>query len=286
MAIYFGQNGDIEIKRDSLNSTLSTQLDPNDVNVSLKRFSVKKAAGSLITGDYIDVATVDGSNLELVSGHNYPDGSWYVHVDALGGLRLYSTFAASIAGGAETAVALAVPGSLKNITISTRNSRFRHVASIQEFEITTSREQVDLTQLGDQFKQQYEAGLISGQGTIQCLWEHSQSLADYSDTNNREFPFYLSQLIVRLEQGADFLGRFFIYKDNSNTGNTVWYEADCIVTSVVVSVPATEQITSRIDFVTSGEIRLNTGATPSYLLQENSFKILQENNSPILLEQQ
>ena len=284
--IYLGQYGDIELQRDSLNSFLGTQLDPSDVNTTLKRFSVKGASGALITGDYIDISTVDKSNLELVTGHSYPDGSWYVHVDALGGLRLYSTFEASISGGVTAAVALSTPSSIKEITIKTRNSRFRHLANITSFEITTARDSVDLTHLGDQFKRQYEAGLISGQGSVECLWEHNQNKANEECAVDGEFPFYLAQLVVRLTQGADFKSRFYIYKDNSNTSNSVWYQADCVVTNVVISVPATEQITSRIEFVTNGEIKLNTGAAPSYLLQEDTYKILQENGSPILLEQQ
>ena len=284
--IYLGQYGDIELQRDSLNSFLGTQLDPSDVNTTLKRFSVKGASGALITGDYIDIATVDKSNLELVTGHSYPDGSWYVHVDALGGLRLYSTFEASISGGVAAAVALSTPSSIKEITIKTRNSRFRHLANITSFEITTARDSVDLTHLGDQFKRQYEAGLISGQGSVECLWEHNQNKANEECAVDGEFPFYLAQLVVRLTQGADFKSRFYIYKDNSNTSNSVWYQADCVVTNVVISVPATEQITSRIEFITNGEIKLNTGSAPSYLLQEDTYKILQEDGSPILLEQQ
>jgi len=284
--IYLGQYGDIELQRDSLNSFLGTQLDPSDVNTTLKRFSVKGASGALITGDYIDIETVDKSNLELVTGHNYPDGSWFVHVDALGGLRLYTTFEASISGGVTGAVALSTPSTRKDITIKTRNTRFRHLANITSFEISTMRDSVDLTSLGDQFKRQYEAGLISGQGTIECLWEHNQAKVNQECGDDGEFPFYLAQLVVRLTQGADFKSRFYIYKDNSNTSNSVWYQADCVVTNVVISVPATEQITSRIEFVTNGEIKLNTGSAPSYLLQEDTYKILQEDGSPILLEQQ
>ena len=284
--IYLGQYGDIELQRDSLNSFLGTQLDPSDVNTTLKRFSVKGASGALITGDYIDIETVDKSNLELVTGHNYPDGSWFVHVDALGGLRLYTTFEASISGGVTGAVALSTPSTRKDITIKTRNTRFRHLANITSFEISTMRDSVDLTSLGDQFKRQYEAGLISGQGSIECLWEHNQNKANEECAVDGEFPFYLAQLVVRLTQGADFKSRFYIYKDNSNTSNSVWYQSDCVVTNVVISVPATEQITSRIEFVTNGEIKLNTGSAPSYLLQEDTYKILQEDGSPILLEQQ
>ena len=90
MAIYFGQNGDVEIKRDSLLAALNSTLDPFDVNVTNKRFSVDGARRSIITGDRIEIATVDGSNLELVSGHNYPDVTAYAFVDQLGGVRLYS----------------------------------------------------------------------------------------------------------------------------------------------------------------------------------------------------
>tara|TARA_B100000965_G_C19593634_1_gene759089 strand:- start:2159 stop:3022 length:864 start_codon:yes stop_codon:yes gene_type:complete len=284
--IYLGQYGDIELQRDSLNSFLGTQLDPSDVNTSLKRFSVKGASSALMTGDRIEIATVDKSNLELVSGHAHADGTWFVYVDPLGGLRLYTTFEASITGTVSGAVALVAPSAIQEITIKTVNSRYRHIANITNYEITTSRDSVDLTHLGDQFKRQYEAGLISGQGTIECLWEHNQAKVNEECGENGEFPFYLAQLVIRLTQGADFKSKFFIYKDNSSTSNSVWYEADCIITNVVVSVPATEQITSRIEFVTNGEIKLNTGATPSYLLQEDTYKILQEDGSPILLEQE
>jgi len=286
MAVYFGQNGDVEIRRDTLLASLQTTLDPSDVNTSLKRFSVDKVSGSVITGDYVEIETLDKSTLELVSGHNYPDGSWYVHVDALGGIRLYNSFAHAITGGTTNALALVTPSAIKQITVRTRNFRYRHLARIKDFEITTSREQIDTTTLGDQFKRQYEAGLISGQGTMHCLWEHSEALADATPhATTREFPFYLAQLIIRLQQGADFLGRFFIYKDTSTSANTVWYEANCVVTNVAVSVPAANEVTTRIEFITNGEIKLNTGTAPSFLLQEDSHKILQEDGGGILLDQ-
>ena len=95
----------------------------------------------------------------------------------------------------------------------------------------------------------------------------------------------MAQLILRTQQGADFSGIFYIYKDGNNTKNNVYYEAECCVTNVAVSVTAAEVIETRIDFVTNGVIALKTGDTPGYLLQEDDDKILQENESPILLEQ-
>ena len=49
--------------------------------------------------------------------------------------------------------------------------------------------------LGAQFKKQYEAGLISGQGTLNCLWEHSSELADHTAVQDPEFPFYLALVV-------------------------------------------------------------------------------------------
>ena len=277
MAVYFGQSGEVEIRRDTLLSSFQTTLDPHDVNTSTKRFSVDRSSGSLITGDRVEIATVDKSTLELVSGHNHPDGNWYVYVDKMGGIRLFDTFAAAITGKQADALTLVTPSASKDVTLKTVNSRYRHLARVQDFEITTNRDQIDLTPLGAQFKKQYEAGLISGQGTLSCLWEHSSDLADNTTAQDPEFPFYLAQLIIRLQQGADFDGRFYIYKSSATSLYTVWYEA--------VSVSASQAITTRIEFITNDVITLNTGATPGYLLQEDEYKILQEDQSPILLDQ-
>ena len=287
MGVYFGQSGEIVLKRDTLQSPLQTTLDPSDVNTQTKRFNVDHSSGSLITGDEVEISTADGSTLELVDGHNYPDGKWFVNIDPVGGIRLFESFPLAIEGVTANAKTLVIPSSTKNVILQTRNELFRHVANVKDFEMTTSRDQVDLTSVGDEFKSQYEAGLISGQGTMNCIWEHS-----YGSTNranqygeDSEFPFYLAQLILRTQQGADFSGIFYVYKDGTNAKNNVYYEAECCVTNVAVSVAAAEVIETRIDFVTNGIIALKTGSAPGYLLQEDDDKILQENESPILLEQ-
>ena len=287
MGVYFGQSGEIVLKRDTLQSPLQTVLDPSDVNTQTKRFNVDHSSGSLITGDEVEISTADGSTLELVDGHNYPDGKWFVNIDPVGGIRLFESFPLAIEGVTANAKTLVTPSSTKNVILQTRNELFRHVANVKDFEMTTSREQVDLTSVGDEFKSQYEAGLISGQGSMNCIWEHS-----YGSTNranqygeDSEFPFYLAQLILRTQQGADFSGIFYVYKDGTNAKNNVYYEAECCVTNVAVSVAAAEVIETRIDFVTNGVIALKTGDTPGYILQEDDDKILQENESPILLEQ-
>ena len=287
MGVYFGQAGEIALKRDALQSALQTKLDPFDVNTSTRRFSVDHSSGSLLTGDEVEIETVDGSTLELVNGHNYPDIKKFIHVDPVGGIRLFNTFALAIEGLQTNALTLVTPSAAKDILIRTKNEKFRHVANVKDFEMTTSREQVDLTNLGDEFRNQYEAGLISGQGSMTCIWEHRYYDSDrYNEYGSEsEFPFYLAQLIVRTQQGSDFDGLFYIYKNSNRAKDNVFYEANCIITNVAVTVSAAEVVETRIEFITNGVIRLKTGETAGYLLQENADKILQENQSPILLEQ-
>jgi len=284
MSIYFGSTGFIELKRDALNSDIASSLNPADVNTTKKRFSVENVVGSLITGDQIEIDTVDKSNLELLSGHNFPDLRKYIHIDDVGGIKLYDTFAAALAGEVADALTLTAPSSTKDILIRTRNTRFRPLAKITEFEITTTRDTVDVTNLGEEFRRQYENGLISGQGTIQTIWQHRNFQNDTTEFSSPEFPVYLSQLLVRMQQGADFEGRFYVYYDPSQSSNSVWYQSMCIVTNVAVSVPASGLVEARIEFVTNGEIRLHNGVPPSFLLQESTDKILQEDGDGILLE--
>ena len=284
MSIYFGSTGFIELKRDALNSEISTSLDPADVNTTKKRFSVEKVNGSLITGDQVEIETTDGSNLELLSGHSFPDLRKYIHIDDMGGIKLYNTFASALAGEVTDALTLTAPSSVKNILIRTRNTRFRPLAKITEFEITTTRDTVDITNLGSEFRKQYENGLISGQGTIQTIWQHRNFQNDTPGFASPEFPVYLSQLLVRMQQGADFEGRFYLYYNASASINSVWYQSMCVVTNVAINVPASGIVEARIEFVTNGEIQLHTGVPPSFLLLESSDKILQEDGDGILLE--
>jgi len=284
MAIYFGSTGFIELKRDALNSQIGTSLNPADVNTTKKRFSVENINGSLITGDQVEIETVDGSNLELLDSHSFPDLRKYIHIDDMGGIKLYNTFGTALAGEVSDALTLTVPSSTKDILIRTRNTRFRPLAKVTEFEITTTRDTVDVSNLGEEFRRQYENGLISGQGTIQTIWQHRNFQNDTPDFVEPEFAVYLSQLLVRMQQGADFEGRFYIYNDPSQSTNSVWYQSMCVVTNVAINVPASGLIEARIEFITNGEIRLHNGVPPAFLLQENADKILQEDGDGILLE--
>lgn len=285
MSVYLGYTGSVELDRDSTDTPLETTLDPSDVNVSRRRFAVDFNVAALVTGDKVEIATVDGSTLQLVSGHNYPDGAWYIHIDEAGGIRLYNQFQASLSGQQDDAVELVAPSAAQNITLQTKNDRYRFMAKIRDFELTTSRDTIDLTSLGNEFRNQYEQGLISGQGTLNCFWESDPSIIGTGyGSRQAEFPSYLARLVVRVQQGADFNGRFFIFAGSVGQPESVWYEAKCIVTNAAVSVSNEGAIETRIDFVTSEQVVLKQGRLPAYLLQEDGEYLLQEDGSRLLQE--
>ena len=292
MTVYLGDHGSIQIKRKAGDPVIGT-VDPADVSVTKRRFGLadNDVQGELITGDQVDIERVDGGNLELIAGHDYPDWRGYVFIDQMGGIRLYDRFDKSLAGTIDQALELVTPSTAQQLRILTRGSRYNYLAKVTEYEFTTERDTVNITQLGNQFKQQYEAGLISGQGRINCFFEYKTGLCDENNCGaGVEYSMYLSQLCIRLVQGADFLGRYYIYAPSTDSGissteneQSVWYDADCIVTNSTITVNSDQLIEANIQFVTTGQIKLSVGTPPSQLLQEDSSKILQEDGESVIL---
>ena len=275
MTVYLGDSGGIELKRTAGQAANMTLLD-GDVSVEKRRFSPQEDfLGTFITGDQVDIESRDGSNLHLIAGHDFPDWRGYVFMDAIGGMRLFDTFKKAVEGQRDQALELVDWPARQDLTMRTRSDNFTSLAKVTGYDFTTERETVNTTILGSQFVQQYEAGLISGQGTIDCFWEHRYQLCDPDVCDGGvEFSAYLAQLCIRLTQGADFFGRFFVFRDVDPGVNSVWYEAECIVTSASISVAANEAITSTIQFVTTGQFKLLTGIPPSYLMEEDGVSLI------------
>ena len=292
MSIYLGSEGQLALQRSAVGTgaqALATTLEPGDVTVSEKRFSADFPPTALINGDRIEIATQDKTTLQLVKGHNEKDGAWFCHVDKVGGIRLYKTFNAAIIGSKTDALELITPTKTQNLFIRNRDESYNFVGQTTEWSLTTERQAVDLTVLGEDFRDSYANGLISGQGQTACLWEYKYD--DPCDTWNlkkKELPHYYAQLLLRLEQGSLFKGMFFIHYDKTQS---VWYQADCIITSVGFAFAPEQLVRTNIQFVTSGEIKLLIGTPSSKLaLDDNNIGrigaglLLQENVSPIDLE--
>ena len=135
--------------------------------------------------------------------------------------------------------------------------------------------------LGEEFVSQFARGLISGQGTVDCIWDYRNSLCDQlSPCTDNEKPQYLCELLLRLKQGAMFRGQFYLYSGSP----AVWYEADCVVTNAAMNFAPGEVVGSRVEFVTTGPIDLHTGEPDGFVLQEDDDLVLQEDGDGLLLE--
>ena len=284
MSIYMGEQGSLLIKRASdTDDFLRSDLDPDDVNVTRKRFSFDFPPEALITGDRLEIYTADGSTLELVLGHVQPDGQWFCNIDDAGGVRLFNSFEDAINGSISQALPLITPSASKQILVRTRNGLYRCQAQMRSWDITTNRAQVDTTVLGEEFVSQYTRGLVSGQGTTTCLWDFRHEACDPNSSGyGTERPHYLCELLLRLKQGAVFHGQFFVFKGEGTA--SVWYEADCVVTNAALNFAPGEVVESRVEFVTTGPIELHTGEIDGYMLQEDTGIVLQEDDAGILLD--
>lgn len=293
--VYLGDSGLIELKRTSNNAPLLSRLDPDDVNVPRKRFSFDFDPDALITGDRIEIATADGSTLELVAGHAFPDGSWYCHVDDAGGVRLYNSFGDALNGEETEALALMAPVAAQEITVTNKNTRFRCVAGMTQWSLTTNRDAIDLTTLGEDHRRFYSNGLMSGQGSLRCLWDYDRALCGDNSSGDRvELAHYFAQLVLRVRLGAEFQARFVLKSDTAGpvnarrgagaTAEALWWEANAIVTNVGMDFAPGTVLATQVEFVTTGPIHLRMGQLPAYLLQENGNYLLQENGDRLLLE--
>jgi hypothetical protein len=250
MTVYLGNAGNIELTRDS-GDVIAGTIAPASVNVSKGMFSFDFSFGAFVTGDFVEFSSA--STLSFISGWAYTKGNWFVNVDQLGGLRLYNTYSDAVAGTANNRVALATPGAAVAVSCKILNSVPRVLGQIVRFELSTDREAVDTTGLGDEFRNQYST-LITGSGSIECIF-------DYAVAGQTEIAVYLHNLLLRQQFGSDFKANLYILSEGQgqgvNAGNdSVWYEIDGVMTNAAISCAAGDIIGSTFTFVTTGEIKL------------------------------
>lgn len=296
MGIYLGNIGSIEIRRKSFQGEKESVVNPDDVNANRNRFSFDFDESYLISGDFIELTTLDGTPLDFVDASGWDNnvvqssGNWYANIDELGGIRLYNTFDDSLEGSVSGLVQLSAISRNIPIRVVVRDRDARLVGAVTEYELNTNRETVDITSLSDQYRQEYSS-IISGSGRMTAHW-------DYARRDGDEAVHYLMQLVLRTEIGSEFGARFYIKSTNteaasgafsaSQINDALWWEFDAVVTSSATSFTPGDIIVSRIDFVTTGAIRLKARTRKfGYLLQESGDKIKleQPGDGALLLEE-
>jgi hypothetical protein len=250
VSIYLGNAGNIELTRDS-GDVIAGTIEVASVDAGKDMFSFDFSFGAFVTGDFVEFSSA--STLSFISGYAYTKGNWFVNVDQLGGLRLYPTYSDAVAGTSNNRVALAVPGAAVAVNCKILNSVPRILANIIRFELSTDREAVDTSSLGDEFRNQYST-LITGSGSIDCQF-------DYATAGETEIAVYLHNLLLRQQFGSDFKANLYILTEGQAQGanasnDSVWYEIQGVMTNAAIQCAAGDIIESKFTFVTTGEIKL------------------------------
>ena len=307
MAVYLGNAGLIQLQRIGSGS-FYTELNPGDVDATAGRFSFDFRDGTFVTGDRVNLRRLesDGSissqPLDFVDasgwddGLQHPDGAWFVNVDPVGGVRLFRTWAAALQGKPSASIALRAPvASYRMVAAIADGSSARCLAEVTTYELTTERNAIDVSSLGDAFQQQI-SGLVSGGGSIECFWDwHINQCNTRGLTTDVEVAHYAHQLILRQQLGSQFRGVFFLKSSGSEPitedldqiaqKTALFYAVDCLITEVGMAFEAGEAVRSKINFVTTGEIQLLYTVPDDYLLQEDRDRIdLETGDGKILLE--
>ena len=327
--VYLGNCGFVQLQRTADESGFIAKIVSSDYNNIRNRLSydyVGSLGGGLGRPDDIGTNSLEMQYVPLISGDRVmfkrvekddrgewvpssenqqillaapgaPDNDFvaYVSVDAMYGMHFYDNFEDAVNNNKVNSLELfdsgTVPAEQYYRVSAGQSDAYRGIAGITNYNFTTTREAIDLTTLGKNYRRFYSNGLINGQGTLDCFWLFRSEECDDGCTDpiqaECESARYLAELILRLEEGAVFSGKFVLNQQStvSSRGRSVFYQCDkCILTSVAVTVEPTQLVRARIDFITSGPFSLRYQFLPAYILTEEGLgragvdnRLLQEN---------
>lgn len=285
MTYFAGHAGSIRLKRAG-GSAFTSEVSFDEVNTVLARVGFDGSLENLLTGDSVNIETSDTRGLLFIKTTAWTSGvveksiRAYVNVNAAGGLRLFPSFSDAVNNVRANEYALvSFTGDPVPINISVKDTTANILGSVEGYTINTDREAIDATSMSDRFRQQYSAGLISGNGSIDCLFSSTS-------TGLEETPLLMLQLIQRINIGSAFdCALYLTDKEVNSNADNVFYEFTGVITRAGLQVSSSELISCSIDFVTTGEIRLLVGTPVGYVLQENEDKIIIEPSLDFLLKE-
>jgi len=285
MTYFLGHYGKVKLRRKSA-ATFSSSVSPADVNTILNRLGFDGSAENLLTGDQLRIFTSDNRGLDFLPAATWPDGGGatlgeviaYANINPIGGIRLFEEFSQAINNDRAYEYALeSFAGAPIDINVSVYGSVERVLGDVTGFTFNTDREALETTTMSDRFKKMYSAGLISGSGSIDCLFNTQNSgLVENS--------LLMLQIINRTDIGSEF-SCFLQLTEDSVYPNTqdIYYEFEAMITRTGVEVRPDQTINCAIDFVTTGEIRLLIGEPSGYILKEDTDRIRMQQNLDFLL---
>jgi hypothetical protein len=281
MTYFVGRFGNVRLRRNN-EVTLSATIRDADVTTVLNRVGFDGSVENLLTGDKVTVSTDDPRGLLFFTVNSWLDGegveqrsfSAYVNVNAAGGLRFFPTFVAAINNTRALEYQVkSFAGDPLPVQLIVRDIAANVLGDVARYTFNTDRESMDITTLSDKFKRMHSAGLISGSGSIDCVFNNTTS-------GVRETPLLMLQLIHRIDIGSEFDCLLSITdSENLPTASDIYYEFTAMVTRSGLEVAPTELVSCSIDFVTTGEVKLLVGRPSGYVLKEDDDRIALNQNS-------
>ena len=278
MTYFVGNVGNVRLRRNN-NLTLSAIVKDADTITVLNRIGIEGATDNLLTGDKITISTPDPRGLVFFPVTNWIDGegvvqtgfSAFINVNAAGGIRFFPTFATAVNNDrAYEWTIVNFTGAPLPVEIRVRDVSANVLGDVTAYTFNTDREGLDATTLNDKFKRMHSAGLISGAGSIDCLFNNKTS-------GVKETPLLMLQLIHRVDIGSEFDCLLSITDpENDPTlsdSNNIYYEFTAMITRAGLKLSASDIISCSIDFVTTGEIKLLVGRPSGYVLKEDDDRI-------------
>lgn len=275
MTYYVGNVGNVRLRRKS-SLVVTGEVRSADINTTLNRVGFDDSLDNILTGDRVQIRTADSRGLAFLPVGNWVDGEGitysvfdaFVNINAAGGLRFFDNFTAAVNNNrSEEYTVQTFGGDPLIITVKVRDIAANVLGDVTGFTFNTDRESLDTTTLKDKFKRMYSAGLISGSGSIDCIFNDVTS-------GIKETPLLLLQLINRIDIGSEFDCLLSLTdSENDPSVQDIYYEFSAMVTRSGIDVKATDLLTCAVDFVTTGEFRLLVGRPSGYLLKEDDDRI-------------
>lgn len=288
MAFFLGNHGRFAFRRgpNAQLAALTSSISPDDIALNLNRVGFARSLDNIITGDRIDISTTSANGLAFIPASNWSSNtiensfSCFVQINEAGGLRLFPSFATAVNNTRSSEISLqSFSGDPLEVTVQIRDVSSNSLGNVTSFEFNASREAIDVTSLADKFRNQYNAGLLSGSGRIDCAF-------DYTTDGVTESPLTVMQTIQRLDVGASFDAQLYLVDaEITPETQTIFYQITALITSVGVTVPSDGIITATVDFVTTGELRLLFGRPGEYLLKEDLDRIELDQSVDFLLKE-
>lgn len=274
MGIYLGNAGAIRLRR-MFGYKVTENITTSKVNTTTNTLDLSSPETAFVTGDKVTL-TRDSGNLDFIVGASGTE-TYYVHVNTLQGLRFFTSWADALTNADADAQTLQAPTGTYEITLEKVDQNEKALGQISSFEVSTSRDTEQVASLSESFTRNVST-LISGSGSITCFWNYDSSVSLEEQAN------FFHNLILSQDVQSEFTAALIIKSSDAaavdgeyvSDDREFFYLVNALVTNVAVSFEAADVVRSRIDFVTTGEIKLLFG---------NVFNLLQENASKIELEQ-